>query len=269
MCGIAGFLNLDGAPAAIGTVSQMADLQRHRGPDDHGIRLFSLAEGTSIEPAPGETTVGGSFEGAVGFNRLKILDLTRCGHQPMTSSNGQIIIGFNGEIYNAFDFRPELERAGYRFRSRTDTEVILYLYEHYGLEGMLERLNGMFAIVIIDLRNRELLMIRDHLGVKPLYWTVAGSSLLFGSEAKSFLAHPAFEPEVNARHLDEYLGFRYIAGEESLLKGVVQLRPGHYLRVKSGRITTHRYWSVPDRIDKAEPRMLPPWNSSITSCATA
>lgn len=250
MCGIAGFLNLDGAPAAIGTVTRMADLQRHRGPDDHGVRLFSLAHGTSIEPVPGETTVDGSYEGAVGFNRLKILDLTRCGHQPMTSSNGQIIIGFNGEIYNAFDFRPELERAGYRFRSRTDTEVILYLYEHFGLEGMLERLNGMFAIVIADMRNRELLMIRDHLGVKPLYYTVAGSSLLFGSEAKSFLAHPAFKPEVDAAHLDEYLGFRYVAGEESLLKGVVQLRPGHYLRVKAGRITTHRYWSVPDQVEK-------------------
>ena len=251
MCGIAGYLNLDGAPAAIGTVAQMADLQRHRGPDDHGIRLFSLARGTSIEPLPGDTVVEENYEGAVGFNRLKILDLTRCGHQPMTSSNGQIIIGFNGEIYNAFDFRAELERAGYRFRSRTDTEVILYLYEHFGLEGMLERLNGMFAIVIVDLRNRELLMIRDHLGVKPFYWTVAGTSLLFGSEAKSFLAHPAFTAEVDAAHLDEYLGFRYVAGEESMLKGVAQLRPGHYLRVKSGRITTQRYWSVPDRVEKA------------------
>jgi asparagine synthase (glutamine-hydrolysing) len=250
MCGIAGYLNLDGAPAAIGTVTQMADLQRHRGPDDHGIRLFSLARGTSIEPTLGETSVDGSYDGAVGFNRLKILDLTRCGHQPMTSSNGQIIIGFNGEIYNAFDFRPELERAGYRFRSRTDTEVILYLYEHFGLDGMLERLSGMFAIVIVDLRNRELLMIRDHLGVKPFYWTVAGSSLLFGSEAKSFLAHPAFKPEVDGANLDEYLGFRYVAGDESMLKGVVQLRPGHYLRVKSGRVTTHRYWSVPDHIEK-------------------
>lgn len=250
MCGIAGYLNLDGAPAAIGTVTHMADLQRHRGPDDHGIRLFSLAHGTSIEPGPGDTSVDGNYEGGVGFNRLKILDLTRCGHQPMTSSNSQIIIGFNGEIYNAFDFRPELERAGYRFRSRTDTEVILYLYEHFGLEGMLERLNGMFAIVIVDLRNRELLMIRDHLGVKPLYWTVAGSSLLFGSEAKSFLAHPAFKPEVDAAHLDEYLGFRYVAGDESMLKGVVQLRPGHYLRVKSGRMTTHRYWTVPDHVEK-------------------
>ena len=250
MCGIAGFLNLDGAPAAIGTATQMADLQRHRGPDDHGLRLFSLAHATSIEPQPGETAVEGSYEGAVAFNRLQILDLTRCGHQPMTSSDGQIVIGFNGEIYNAFDFRPELEQAGYRFRSRTDTEVILYLYEHYGLEGMLERLNGMFAIVIVDLRKRELLMIRDHLGVKPLYWTVAGTSLLFGSEAKSFLAHPAFQPEVDAAHLDEYLGFRYVAGEESMLKGVVQLRPGHYARVKDGRVTTQRYWAIPDPAEK-------------------
>jgi asparagine synthase (glutamine-hydrolysing) len=250
MCGIAGFLNLDGAPAAVDAAARMTDLQRHRGPDDQGMRLFSLAHGTSVEPAMGETTVDGAYEGALGFNRLKILDLTACGHQPMTSGDGQVVIAFNGEIYNAFDFRPELESAGYRFRSRTDTEVILYLYEHYGLEGMLERLNGMFALVIVDLRKRELLMIRDHLGVKPFYWTVAGSTLLFGSEAKSFLAHPAFVPEIDAEHLDEYLAFRYVAGEESLLKGVVQLRPGHYVRVKAGRMTTHRYWSVPDQADK-------------------
>lgn len=251
MCGIAGFLNLDGAPADVCTISRMTDLQRHRGPDDQGIRLFSLSDGASEEVTPGHTIVR-EYEGALGFNRLKILDLTRCGHQPMTGSDGQVIIAFNGEIYNAFDFRPELERAGFRFRSRTDTEVILYLYEHFGLEGMLERLNGMFAIVIVDLRSREMLIARDHFGIKPVYWTVAESSLLFGSEAKSFLAHPSFRAEVAAEHLDEFLAFRYVAGEQSLLKGVTQLPPGHYLRVKDGHIATHRYWAVPDRPDKAD-----------------
>lgn len=245
-------MNLNGAPAAIDVVARMTELQRHRGPDDQGIRLFSLSKGASVEPAAGETTAGGLYEGALGFNRLKILDLTECGHQPMVNGDGQVILAFNGEIYNAFDFRPELERAGYRFRSRTDTEVILYLYEHFGLEGMLERLNGMFAIVIVDLRRRELLMIRDHLGVKPFYWAVAGPTLLFGSEAKSFLVHPAFEPEIDAEHLDEYLGFRYVAGEQSLLKGVAQIRPGHYVRVKAGVVRTHRYWSVPDQPEKID-----------------
>lgn len=248
MCGIAGFLNLDGAPADACAISRMTDLQRHRGPDDQGIRLFSLSDGASEEVAAGQRAAR-EYEGALGFNRLNILDLTRCGHQPMTGSDGRVIIAFNGEIYNAFDFRPELERAGYRFRSRTDTEVILYLYEHFGLEGMLDRLNGMFAIVIVDLRSRELVIARDHFGIKPLYWTVAGSSLLFGSEAKSFLAHPSFRAEIAAEHLDEFLAFRYVAGEHSLLKGVTQLLPGHCLRVKDGRIATHRYWTVPDRPD--------------------
>jgi asparagine synthase (glutamine-hydrolysing) len=256
MCGIAGYINLDGEPAAVEIATRMMDLQRHRGPDDQGLRLFSLSSGRTEEVQSGHAPVAGSYEGALGLNRLKILDVTHRGHQPMTSEDGKVILAFNGEIYNAFDFRPALESAGYRFRSRSDTEVILHLYEQFGLDGLLDRLNGMFAIVIVDLRSREVLMIRDQFGVKPFYWTVAGSSLLFGSEAKSFLAHPSFRAEINASGLDEYLAFRYLAGEQSLIKGVAQLQPGHYLRVRDGQIATHRYWSLPDREEKA------PWSEA-------
>lgn len=246
MCGIAGFINLNGEPASIVTAKRMTALQRHRGPDDDGIRLFSLTSGRSAEVMPGQLTAVESYDGALGFNRLKVLDLTPCGHQPMTSANGDVIIAFNGEIYNAFDFRPELESAGYRFHSRTDTEVVLHLYEHFGLAGVLERLNGMFAFVIVDLRRREVLMVRDPFGIKPFYWTVAGSALLFGSEAKSFLAHPCFRAEVAAEHLDEFLAFRSVAGGPSLLKGVTQLPPGSYLKLKNGRLATERYGSSPE-----------------------
>lgn len=250
MCGIAGYLNFDQEPAEVSTIARMTRMQAHRGPDDSGIRLFSLRSKTSLEVLPEAPVPTGQFEGALGFNRLTILDLTRCGHQPMTTPDGNVMIAFNGEIYNAFELRPELESAGYQFRSRTDTEVILYLYDRYGIDGMLSRLNGMFAMVIVDLRLGEVVMARDHFGIKPLYWTIAGRSLLFGSESKSFLGHPSFRAELATEHLDEFLAFRFVAGTESLLRDVSQLAPAHYLRWRDGSISIHRYWSIPDHAEK-------------------
>ncbi|MEO7136007.1 MAG: asparagine synthase (glutamine-hydrolyzing) [Vicinamibacterales bacterium] len=239
MCGIAGYVNLDGAPADAGVVATMMRAIRHRGPDDRGHLLLSL-RGNDIT------------DSALGFHRLNILDLSEHGHQPMVNPSGTIVIAFNGEIYNAFDYKSELEAAGFQFRSRTDTEVLLYLYEHYGLPGMLERLNGMFAIVIADLRTHQVHIARDHFGIKPLYWTQAGSSVLFASEAKAFLEHPAFIAEIDEAHVDEQLAFRYVAGEASLLKGVRQLRPGHRLTITPDGVTTTRYWSIPDGVEKAQ-----------------
>lgn len=251
MCGIAGILNLDGAPADLRVMARMLELQAHRGPDDKGTRLFSLASGKSAELAPGAAAHhGAAFEGALGFVRLSILDLSIEGHQPMCNADSSLFIAYNGEIYNAFDFVPELEAAGFRFHSRSDTEVILYLYERYGLEGMLKRLNGMFVIVIVDLRKREVHIVRDHMGVKPLYWTQAGGALLFASESKAFLAHPAFRPQLEEACLDEYLAFRYCAGDRFLLKGVKQLRPGHCMRIADGRVAVRRYWDIPDDADR-------------------
>lgn len=251
MCGIAGFINLDRAPADAQVLARMTDLVRHRGPDDRGVTLFSIASGVAHEVSAGSPEVADAGEAGVGFQRLKILDLSERGHQPMMNADRTVMIAFNGEIYNAFDFTQELESAGFHFRSRSDTEVILYLYERYGLDGMLERLNGMFAIVIADFRSHVLHVIRDHCGIKPMYWTVAGASLLFASEAKAFLAHPAFRAEIDTAHVDEYLAFRYVSGDASLLKGVRQLRPGHRLRICGGQVTTHRYWQIPDTPDKA------------------
>lgn len=246
MCGIAGFFNLTGEPADPTALARMTDVQRHRGPDDQGFRLFSLQSGNSLELPAGDLARRAEFEGALGFNRLKILDLSECGHQPMVNHDGTVMLAFNGEVYNAFDYRQELEASGFRFRSKTDTEVILYLYEKYGLDGMLERLNGMFAIVLVDLRSREIHIARDHFGIKPFYWAIAGSTVLFASEAKAFLSHPAFRAELDGDQVDEYLSFRFIAGEQSMLKGVRQLRPGHCLRITSAGVTSRAYWRLPD-----------------------
>jgi asparagine synthase (glutamine-hydrolysing) len=223
MCGIAGFVNLDGAPADAGVLGTMTDMIRHRGPDDRGTLCLSLR--------------GGIPDTALGFQRLKVLDVSDRGHQPMTSPDGSIALLFNGAIYDACEHKAELERGGYRFRSDTDTEVILALYERDGLEGMLERLNGMFAIVIADTRRGVVHLVRDHLGIKPLYWAQVGTTVLLASEAKAFLAHPAFRAEIDPREVDELLAFRYVAGHASLLKGVHLVTPGHRLTITPDGVT--------------------------------
>ena len=236
MCGIAGFVNLDGAPADAGVLAAMTDMVRHRGPDDRGTLCLSLR--------------GGIADTALGFHRLKILDLSARGHQPMTSPDGSIALLFNGAIYDAFDHKTELERDGYRFRTGTDSEVILALYEREGLARTLERLNGMFAIVIADTRHGIVHLVRDRLGIKPLYWAQQGTTVLFASEAKAFLAHPAFRAEIDPAEVDELLAFRYVAGAATLLKGVRHIQPGHRLTITPDGVREARYWSVPDQAEK-------------------
>ena len=240
MCGIAGFINVDGAPAEPRVATAMMDTIRHRGPDDRGQISISLRRGLIVDETDAPDT-------AIGFHRLKVLDLSAQGHQPMMNASGTVVLALNGEIYNAFDYKTELEAAGFTFRSRTDTEVLIYLYERFGIEGLLERLNGMFALVIADLRTHQIHLARDHFGIKPLYWAQTGASVLFASEAKAFLAHPGFKADVDEALIDEQLAFRYVAGEACLLKGVRQLRPGHRLTITPGGVTTTRYWSIPDR----------------------
>jgi asparagine synthase (glutamine-hydrolysing) len=236
MCGIAGFVNLDGAPADASVLEAMTDMIRHRGPDDRGTLCLSLR--------------GGIPDTALGFHRLTILDRSSRGHQPMTSPDGSTALLFNGEIYDAFDYKAELERDGYRFRTGTDTEVVLALYERVGFERMLERLNGMFAIVIADTRRGAVHLIRDRVGIKPLYWARCGTTVLFASEAKAFLAHPAFRAEIDTTEVDELLAFRYVAGEASLLKGVRHVQPGYRLTITPDGVREARYSSIPDYPEK-------------------
>ena len=182
----------------------MLKVQKHRGPDDSGIRAFSLITGLSSEPGINEPgPVEGTFEGILGFNRLSILDLSANGHQPMVSPDGKVLLTLNGEIYNAFDYKHELEQWGYSFKSTTDTEVVLALYLKYGFVGMLDRLNGMFAIVIADLVKMELYLTRDRFGIKPMYFIHTDKMFAFSSELKSFMFLDGFNFDLVEEQIDE------------------------------------------------------------------
>lgn len=227
MCGISGYINLDGRPVGSNAINRkMLFAQKHRGPDDSGIRAFSLRNKKSIELSIQENaSISDDFESILGFNRLSIVDLSSTGHQPMVSDDGKVILTLNGEIYNAFDYKKELT---YSFKGTSDTEVVLALYLQYGLDGMLSRLNGMFGIVIVDLRSSTTYIIRDRLGIKPMYYVHDKNRLAFSSEFKSFYYLDGFSFQLEESQLDEYLLFRTnIFG--TLLKGVDSLEPGHYL----------------------------------------
>ncbi len=253
MCGIAGLYHLNGADANPVLLQHMLDVQRHRGPDDQGVHLFSLRGGRSCAVEARETgPLRRGLEGALGCNRLAIQDLSRRARQPMSNPQGDVVIAFNGAIDNASEQRMTLEGAGRTFRTRSDTEVLLQLYEHVGFAEMLDRIEGMFALCLVDLRRQEIHLARDPFGVKPLYWVQQRQTFLFASEVKSFLAHPEFMPEIDTEALDEYLAFRHCAGSRFLLKGVEQLKPGHWLRLTpQGRRLTS-YWQIPDGSGKVD-----------------
>ncbi len=222
MCGITGILNLDGAPASPDVAGAMADAIAHRGPDGEG----TFADGPL----------------AFGHRRLAIIDLSPAGEQPMASEDGRFVLSYNGEVYNFAELRAELESLGRRFRSRCDTEVVLYALAEWGAAA-LERFNGLYALSLWDRERRELLLARDRYGIKPLYWTRAGNALLFGSEVKALLAHPAMRADLDRQALLEYLTFQNLFTERTLFAGVKLLPPGTLMRVGAdGEPRIERYW---------------------------
>jgi len=226
MCGIAGAAwNRPGSPVDERTLVAMRDSLRHRGPDDSG---HWIDEGV-----------------ALASRRLAILDLSERGHMPMFSEDGRYCIVYNGEVYNYRDIRPLLEGRGYRFRSDTDTEVLLNLFAEEG-PAMLDRLNGMFAFAIWDLRERAMFIARDRLGIKPLYYAFRDGSFVFGSEEKA-LFEAGIPAEFDPACWEELVCFRYVAGEKTPFRGVKRLLPGHYLRWKDGEITVRRWWNLSER----------------------
>jgi asparagine synthase (glutamine-hydrolysing) len=225
MCGIAGYIG-DFKP---GLVSKMNTTQAHRGPDGQGI--FEDPDAMA----------------ALGHVRLSILDLTEAAAQPMHSPDGRFVIIFNGEIYNFAELRQELVSLGYRFRSSGDTEVLLSGLIEFG-EDFVKRLNGIFAFALWDRRQRKLLLARDHLGVKPLYYTEpAPGTLLFASEIKALFAYPGLRREPDFEALQQHLAYCHASDQRTALKGIKRLAPGHILRwvAKSGCPTVHRYWQPP------------------------
>jgi asparagine synthase (glutamine-hydrolysing) len=223
MCGIAGAVGLGIAanPAASrDLIGRMCGVIAHRGPDDEGHYVAG--------------------EVAIGMRRLAIIDIAT-GRQPLSNEDGTIWIVFNGEIYNYRELRAELIARGHRFQTRTDTETIIHLYEEEG-ERCVEKLRGMFTFAIWDERERALLLARDRLGKKPLHYTLAGDTLVFGSEIKSLLQHAGVKREVNLEAISDYLSYGYIPDPATAFKGIHKLPPGHTLTCKDGRVRTRRYW---------------------------
>lgn len=224
MCGIAGRLNFKTeAPVDAALVHGMCELIAHRGPDGHGV----WAEGP----------VG------LGHRRLAIIDLTPGGRQPMASSSGDVWITFNGEIYNFLELRRELEARGHRFRSRSDTEVLLAAYREYGVECV-QKLRGMFAFAIWDAPRRRLFMARDRAGKKPLHYYIDRDGIAFASEPKAFLADADFEARPSLPALAEYMTYQYVPSPMSAFDGVSKLPPAHYLLIEDGTVSVHRYWKL-------------------------
>lgn len=221
MCGIVGFTNtIDNSNKVIG---EMMDKIRHRGPD---------AEGKYVDE-----------DIALGHRRLSIIDVSSSGDQPIFNEDGSMVIVFNGEIYNYREIRKKLVSAGHKFKTNTDTEVLIHGYEEYG-EKLLNMLRGMFAFVIWDKNKKELFGARDFFGIKPMYYAVMGKTFMFGSEIKSFPAHPDFKKELNTTALENYLTFQYSPTKETFFKNVYKLLPAHCFLVKDGKMSVKRYWDV-------------------------
>lgn len=203
MCGFVGIVEKS---SIVNTriLTQMTDAILHRGPDDSGMRLFSFDNQVSTKTKPGQLN-DGSFNIGLGFRRLSIVELTNLGHQPMMSRDGKISLVFNGEIYNAPDLRNGLINEGYRFNGTSDTEVVLALYISKGLKYLLEALDGMYSICIVDLSESRIVLVRDHLGIKPLYYYENNNVFLYGSEVKSFFHHPSYNFRVDDSLIPEYL----------------------------------------------------------------
>lgn len=232
MCGIVGVLNSKSTPVNPAVLEAMTRAIEHRGPDGEGI------------------FIDGSF--GLGHRRLAIVDLSEAGRQPMETPDGDLVISYNGEVYNFAQIKDDLISRGHIFRSQTDTEVVLHAFLEWG-PACLDRFNGMFAFAVWDRRTRELFLARDRYGVKPLYYAWVGESLLFGSEIKAFLAHPEFRVEVSLPHLYEYLTFQNIFSDGTLFEGVTLLPPGHWMRVRrSGAVERVQYWDFRFREEHLE-----------------
>ncbi len=220
MCGITGFITEDKNKKQI--VKQMANAIKHRGPDGEGYYTDKVV--------------------ALGHRRLSIIDLST-GDQPMFNEDKNLVIVFNGEIYNYKEIKKVLEKKNHKFNTNSDTEVILHGYEEYG-NNIVKKLRGMFAFVIWDKETNELYGARDHFGIKPFYYYLKDNNFMFSSEIKSFLKHPKFEKELNDKVLPSYLSFNYVPTSETFFKNVYRLEPGHYFTFKDNELNIQKYFEL-------------------------
>lgn len=235
MCGIFGVVDIESRPVNENNLRQILSGLAHRGPNDEGIYTNNYkAAGLKLERKP---SVG------LGHRRLSIIDLSPLGHQPMSNEDGAIWIVLNGEIYNYKDLRKNLEARGHKFKSNTDTEAIIHLYEEYGEDCVLH-LRGMFAFAIWDDNNNQLLLAKDRLGKKPLFYKENEEGLIFSSEIKSILLYDKSVPHINYRGLLQYLNYFYIPAPETAFRGIKKLSPAHILIYKNGISRSWRYWDL-------------------------
>lgn len=239
MCGFAGYIHTEKEMNHAEIIKDMCDRIAHRGPDDAD---YYVDDGISL-----------------GFRRLSIIDLDG-GRQPIYNEDKNLVLLFNGEIYNYQELREELINAGHKFYTNTDSETLVHGYEEWGT-GLPKKLRGMYAFVIWNRKEKELFGCRDNFGIKPFYFAQMGNSFMFGSEIKSFLAHPDFKKELNERQLENYLSFQYSPGEETFFKNVYKLTPAHYFIYKNGEMKKVRYW-LPD-FNAEEDKSLEYWTDTI------
>ncbi len=226
MCGICGYINLEKRPIETSILKKMNDTLSHRGPDDEGVWInenIGLAQ-----------------------RRLSILDLSPLGHQPMFNENKNLAIVFNGEIYNYLEIRSQLSKSGYKFKSQTDTEVILAAYQEWGID-CLKHFNGMWALAIFDRKKKLIFAARDRMGVKPFYYLFDQKKFLFASEIKGILAHPEVKAVPNEKIVWDYLVCGFVDhSEQTFFRGIKELRGGHYLelRIKNSQLRIRKYWDL-------------------------
>mgnify|MGYP000646394183 FL=1 len=222
MCGFVGFIDKLNKDEKQKTIKLMADRIIHRGPDQEGYYIDDNI--------------------ALGHRRLSIIDLAS-GTQPMFNEDKSIVVVFNGEIYNYQEIKKELETKGHEFKTNSDTEVLVHGYEEYK-EELFNKLRGMFAFIIYDIKNNEMIGVRDYFGIKPFYYYKDEKTFMFGSEIKSFLDHPNFVKEVNKKALKPYLTFQYSVLDETFFKNTFRLKPGNYIKYKDGKIETKQYFKA-------------------------
>ncbi len=228
MCGFAGIYRWDGSKVSESQIKRMSDTIAHRGPDDEGFYVSSEPQANA----------------GLGFRRLSIIDLSG-GHQPMTTDEGRCRIVFNGEIYNFLELRKDLEKRGRKFQTNSDTEVILHLYEIYGPDCV-KHLRGMFAFAIWDGKNKSIFLARDRIGKKPLFYSLKGKSLIFGSEMKAVLASGEVEKKVRLESIPLYLAYQFIPEPATIFEGIFRLPPAHTLTCDAkGDVCINQYWTIP------------------------
>ena len=232
MCGIYGILDLAGRPVDPDLLAPMGEVTTHRGPDDHG----SFHDGPC----------------AIGMRRLSIIDLAG-GHQPLANADRTLWLVCNGEIYNFRELRTTLKARGHRFLTGSDSEVVLHAYAEYG-DDFVDHLRGMFGFALWDARRRRLLVGRDRLGIKPIYYVNDGRRLAFASEAKALLELPGFTRQIDTAALASYLQLGYVAAPRSLFQGIAKLPPATLLVAENGRVSSRRYWRVPQTVDRTVSR---------------